>query len=182
MMGASICFGIAALSACLSIFVKKWMTARVARLKKDAPPAFKFSLPSFAGRILPGYQIKPGTFTIATDFSEISRWEDDAIMSYDAYKEEFVKACRLMLKAWVPDGKTPGVFNLAVKKIDLPSSWNKDYKPDMIELRDNEIIVTPRVEDEDAGFGWLILLFLMGLSSVTIGIVFVTAFVLEKVF
>ncbi len=176
MTGIIICFSIVAFCIIVILITNMAMNIRIKRLKKNMPPDFHFKLPQFAGRILPSYQVKPGTFTIATPFSNISSWGNDGILAFAVHGLEsglFRLRARLLLKAWRPDQKTSGVFELASAEVDLPKEFNEDYAPNEVKFveSDDTIIVTPAIRDQSTGGGSIALLVLFGFIAFAFGIV-----------
>ena len=177
MTGIYVSFGIFTLSILGIWSVQKMINRRVARLKKNMPAPFKVGLPPFAGRIFPASQVYPSTFVVMEDFSDVKLWGDDAILSFGVYDLDYVYPS-LLLKAWRPDTKTPGVFELAAKKKRFPKSWHRGYAPNNISLCGDEVVVEPRIKDESIGTGWQGLLAFVGFTAFVAGVLFV----IEKFF
>lgn len=180
MTGIIICFSVVAFCITAILIITMIMRIRVKRLKKNMPPDFHFKLPEFAGRILPSNQVEPGTFTIATPFPNISSWGNDGILSFAVHgREEFLFHLRakLILKAWRPDRKTLGVFELATGEVKLPKAFNEDYAPNDAKFleKENEIVVTPTIRNEEAGEGYIALLSLFGFIAFVFGIILVVS-------
>lgn len=69
-------------------------------LDLDKPADELIDLSSFGGRILSNEQVKPGTFTVTSDFREAVKWGSDAILRYGSNGVDI----------WRPDAATNGVF------------------------------------------------------------------------
>lgn len=166
-----ICFTVAFFSALATLFIFRLIDIRIEWMKLKLPPNFQFQLPNFNGRIFPAYKVQPGTFTISADFLEVESWGPESILTFDLLCYENTRSW-ILLKAWRPDSKTQGVFELAIENIPLPIEWKeKGYIPYNIKLDGNTLVVGPDIEDEFVGKGWVVLCGFITISSFIAGII-----------
>lgn len=119
-----------------------------------SPQPYQIDLSKFSGRILSGYNVHPGTFTISRPFEEIKKWGEKAILTFEPFipyskgRDEVVK-----IQVWEPDSVTTSVFLYAEKEFPLP--WVSKHRPfygvGEIINKDKVLHVMPRLQ------GWLII-------------------------
>lgn len=124
-----------------------WLHSRCIRerernLEKNLPDPLVIILPQFAGSILSPEEVtfrEPPVVT-KTDFSIISSWGENAILSFKVCYGEI-----LQLIAWRPESRTNGAAQTVEKRISQPAGWNGKYKIGEVKLTDGEVVVYPRV-------------------------------------
>lgn len=92
--------------------------APASKALREKPDPYSVKLPEFKGRIFEYSQIHAGTFTIEEDFSSLSQWSDDGILTYRAAENKVV------FEAWKPDQKTSNVFTHTFKILPAPEGWD----------------------------------------------------------
>ncbi len=116
----------------------------VAIYNQGLPSAAVIDLKDFSGRIFPSEKVHPGTFSITVPFSEIKG--PDAIISYTLELDRSFPwpAHIAKIDGWMPDNKTPGVFQKATAAHSALSFWNSSYVDvDEITFKNGQILIIP---------------------------------------
>jgi hypothetical protein len=97
--------------------------ADIVACQAKLPPPATIDLHHFSGRIIPGEYVHPGTFYISVPLEKIQG--KDAIASYTySNGEDGVANTWVCVEAWMPDPKTPGVFQKGWVRKSASELWN----------------------------------------------------------
>jgi len=98
--------------------------ADIVSVQAELPSPAIIDLSRFGGRILPAKSVHSGTFYISTPLEKICG--EDAIASYIMHKNNDGHTW-VSIEAWMPDAKTPGVFQRGdMRKTDM-ELWGNPY-------------------------------------------------------
>lgn len=115
------------------------------------PEPYYIELPKFKGRIVPVERVRINTPQIEDELEVVSTWGEDAILTYQ------VVFGNVVVNAWRPDEKTPGLFRHAGKKFAAPDDWWTYHWIKSAVLEGNRLKVSPWVEVGFFYFGALLL-------------------------
>ena len=124
----------------------------IAKTQTNAPPSIQVSLGNFGGRILSSQEVHKGTFSIERPFEQVYSWGQDAIISYENDFDAVI------IHAWRPDLKTPGVFEHS--QTSIACEWNMRYIVGKIVVTDHGLLIAPK---SNAGY-----FYLAGIAAVVI--------------
>ncbi len=129
---------------------------------QKAPDRIPIDLHDFSGRIFSAHEVKPGTFTVEKDFSEVYHWGDDAIITY----QKKGSLGNIYLRAWRPDPQTVNVFQYAEKTIAVSNfTWYLD------EIKVNGNTINYFLKKDQSMIIFFTIAMIMTFASIFIGII-----------
>lgn len=169
----SVCFGvlgilILAATTTLGIFVIRPL---IDTINNPPEPVVILSIPDFEGRVLPYWQVNPGTFTIRRPFDEALGWGKDSIMAFGFRT----------VRIWRPDPETSSVFQYSAKSFPR-NPWDDGKVFEVGEVRfdtqTREFIGYPKVTDRFSS--GLAIVSIIGVVGLILGVVFLVISYLER--